>query len=113
MIGKIYETHVQVKDVEASIKFYQDKLGLELGHHSEGKAFFWVGDRGSQMLGVWQVPEDASIKLSHFAFEVELDYLMSSKQWLEERGVEGIGSQGKENIDRLSKCGCRQPVCTS
>jgi lactoylglutathione lyase len=42
-IGKIYETHLQVADLQRSIEFYS-KLGLELAHTSDKRkfAFFWV-----------------------------------------------------------------------
>lgn len=97
MIKQIYETHLEVKDLEASIHFYQEKLGLVLGISSKTRnnAFFWVGGHGNQMLGLWQVPASTDIKKRHFAFEVELDFLVNSIQWLQTQGIQVIGSQGK------------------
>lgn len=40
MIKKLYETHLQVKDLKTAINFYQDKLGLELGYATEKKRLF-------------------------------------------------------------------------
>lgn len=101
MIKKIYETHLDVTSLKASINFYQDKLSLKLGKLSSNAAFFWVGEVGSQLLGLWEVPKGSEIQPRHFAFEVELDFLKRSKVWLEEKGIEVIGSQGKSNREPI------------
>lgn len=103
MIKNLYETHLHVRHLERAIDFYQNKLGLKLASKlSERKvAFFWVGEEKQQMLGLWEKPKDASIQLNHFAFGVELDFLKRSKTWLEARGIEVIGSQGKGNQEPI------------
>ncbi|MGG2091767.1 VOC family protein [Bacillus sp. S13(2024)] len=103
MIKNIYETHLYVGDLERAVEFYQNKLGLKLARKSPERkvAFFGVGEDKQQMLGVWEVPNDTSIQLNHFAFEVELNFLKQSKTWLEERGIEVIGSQGKGNQEPI------------
>jgi catechol 2,3-dioxygenase-like lactoylglutathione lyase family enzyme len=101
MIKKIYETHLEVKNLNASIDFYQNRLGLKFGTISRNAAFFWVGDIGHQFLGLWEVPENSEIQPRHFAFEVELDFLKQSKIWLEERDIKVIGSQGKSNVEPI------------
>lgn len=103
MIKNIYETHLHVKDLERAVDFYQNKLGLKLARKLPERkvAFFWVGEDRQQMLGLWEVPAFASIQLNHFAFEVELNFLKKSKTWLEERGIEVIGSQGKGNQEPI------------
>lgn len=52
MIKKIYETHLHVKDLKVAINFYQEKLGLKLGHATDKNASFWVGKPCYQMLGL-------------------------------------------------------------
>jgi lactoylglutathione lyase len=101
MIQTIYETHLQVKDLERSIQFYQT-LGLPLAHKIEARrcAFFYVGQH-RQMLGLWEVPKDQEVKRSHFAFGVELDDLMNANAWLQSKGIEPVGSFGKEPIEPL------------
>jgi len=100
MIKSIYETHLQVKDLERSIKFYGN-LGIALAHVDKRKcAFFYVGEN-RQTLGLWEVPINTKIEPRHFAFEVDLDFLKRSKVWLEEKGIEVIGSQGKTNEEPI------------
>lgn len=101
MIKKVYETHLEVKNLSDSIDFYQNKLGLKLGKITRNAAFLWVGDIGHQLLGLWEVPKNTEIQTRHFAFEVELDFLKQSKTWLEKRGIEVIGSQGKSNLEPI------------
>jgi lactoylglutathione lyase len=57
MIKNLYETHLQVKDLNTSIEFYNN-LGLELSLLIEDRriAFFYIG-KDRQLLGLWEVPE--------------------------------------------------------
>ncbi|MEH6892419.1 VOC family protein [Bacillus sp. JJ864] len=103
MIKNIYETHLHVRDLEMAIDFYQNKLGLKLARIIPERkvAFFWIGEGRQQMLGLWEKSKDTSIQLNHFAFGVELNFLRRSKAWLEDRGIEVIGSQGKGNEEPI------------
>ena len=58
MIKGLFETHINVADLERSMRFYEDVLGLELGEYEEGRrvAFYWVGGHGEGMLGLWERP---------------------------------------------------------
>lgn len=89
MINGLFETHLNVRDLERSVAFYRDVLGLELGHREDARrvALFWVGRRGEAMLGLWEKPEEFVIP-QHFAFRSELaDVLERSVAWLDERGL--------------------------
>ncbi|MCM3737829.1 VOC family protein [Bacillus cytotoxicus] len=103
MIKNIYETHLHVRDIERAIDFYQNKLGLKLARRLPERkvVFFWIGEDRQQMLGLWEKPKNATIQLNHFAFGVELEFLKRSKTWLEDRGIEVIGSQGKGNEEPI------------
>lgn len=75
-ISGLFEAHLRVQDKQASISFYRDILGLELAHVSNERdfAFFWVGDPGEFMLGLWgpDSPDPPiSSGLSHTAFRVQ------------------------------------------
>lgn len=87
---KLYETHVNSKNLERSIEFYQS-LNLELAHVIEERrvAFFWLGEPGTkeQMLGVWEVLEEEFFR-QHFAFAVSFEQLQEIPQFLERRGIE-------------------------
>jgi lactoylglutathione lyase len=54
-VVRLFEAHLTVSDLEASIAFYRDRVGLELSHVVSVRqaAFFWIGSRGSAMLGLW------------------------------------------------------------
>ncbi|MCT6948577.1 MAG: VOC family protein, partial [Bacillus thuringiensis] len=103
IIQNIYETHLHVKNLEKAINFYQNKLGLTLARKLSKRrvAFFWVGENKKQMLGLWEVNNIEDFEPRHFAFGVNLESLMTSKSWLEERGIEVIGSQGKGNQEPI------------
>jgi len=54
-VDRLFEAHLTASDLDASIAFYRDQVGLELAHVVPARqaAFFWVGSRGSTMLGLW------------------------------------------------------------
>ena len=95
MIEYLYETHLEVRNLEASIAFYE-KLGLRLGIRSEENAFLWIGNSNTNMLGLWNVPEGEELTPQHFAFHVSLEDLLQSKEWLAERGIELLKNKGYE-----------------
>lgn len=59
MIKGLYETHVQVCNLENSVTFYTEILGLKLAHQDENRriAFLWVGKDKEFMLGLWEQKE--------------------------------------------------------
>lgn len=79
MIKGLFETHLYVKDLERSVKFYKNVLGLEECHRDEKRniVFFWVGAPQKFMLGIWQMPE-AEVKPRHFAFECEPEWVLNN-----------------------------------
>lgn len=68
MIKGLYETHVQVSNLEDAIQFYTEVLGLKLAHRDETRpiAFLWVGEGKEFMLGLWEQKEN--LQTRHFAF---------------------------------------------
>ncbi len=49
-----------------------------------------------QMLGLWEVHSSEDFEMKHFAFRVDVAFLKVSKLWLENRGIEVVGSQGRK-----------------
>ncbi len=47
-ITGLFETHLQVRNLERSMEFYGEVLGLELGMKEQARrvAFYWMGGRG-------------------------------------------------------------------
>ncbi|MEJ9111926.1 VOC family protein [Bacillus paramobilis] len=103
MIQSIYETHLHVRNLEKAIDFYQNKLGLTVAKKllKRRVAFFWIGENKKQMLGLWEVHSNEEFETKHFAFRVDLEFLKTSKLWLEKRGIEVVGSQGKGNQEPI------------
>ncbi|WP_400078574.1 VOC family protein [Winogradskyella sp. R77965] len=87
MIKGLYETHLFVEDLERSIDFYANVLGLELCRTRDDRrtAFFWIGEPKQQMLGLWEKPKD-KIDIRHFAFQCEPDWILNeSVNFLKEK----------------------------
>jgi lactoylglutathione lyase len=89
MILGLFETHIDVADLERACRFYGETLGLELGLVDEKRrvAFYWVGPRGEAMLGLWERPSN-EIRPQHFAFRASIeDMLNGSGPYLRERNL--------------------------
>src|SRR5690349_19592195 len=89
MIKGLYETHIEVSDLESAIGFYKDTMGLEFALLEETRriAFFWIGEPKKQMLGLWE-KKDRKVLRRHFAFQCDAtDILEHSVDWLEQRGL--------------------------
>jgi catechol 2,3-dioxygenase-like lactoylglutathione lyase family enzyme len=89
MIHGLFETHINVHNLERSEAFYRDLLGLTPARREDDRrvAFFWIGPRGESMLGLWEKPP-AQIVRQHFAFRSTVDEVLHrSVDWLHERGL--------------------------
>jgi lactoylglutathione lyase len=78
MIKGLYETHLFVENLEVSIAFYRDVMGLQQCHYEEERrtAFFWIGKPKEAMLGIWEKPKD-EIDKRHFAFRCEKEFILN------------------------------------
>lgn len=93
MIKGLYEAHLPVSNLQASISFYK-KLGLTLTREPQEHdkvAFFWI-DPGRSWIGLWE--NEQAVKtpyhpsLRHIAFEVSLEDLKNAKTHLHSLGIE-------------------------
>jgi len=89
MIRGLYEAHLPVSDMDASVAFYE-KLGLEVYDKTSRVTFLWI-EQGKSQLGLWKsdhvsTPYHPSIR--HIAFYVSLDDLRRSQKWLNDNGLE-------------------------
>jgi predicted enzyme related to lactoylglutathione lyase len=82
MIKSLYETHLEVSNLEKSIEFYE-KLGIKLVNKIEERrvAFFFIGKQ-NEMLGLWEKEKGKEVNTGHFAFGVSLDDLEKSIDWV-------------------------------
>lgn len=78
MIKGLFETHLFVENLERSIDFYTNVLGLEQYLYEEERraAFFWIGKPRQAFLGIWEKPKE-EIDLRHFAFECDWDWILN------------------------------------
>ena len=85
----LFETHLTVSDLERSVTFYRDVVGLPLALElpERGAAFMWIGAPGRAMLGLWSLGS-APLALSlHIAFRASLQDVMGACERLRSLGV--------------------------
>lgn len=88
MISGLFETHLKVADLERSMHFYGEVLGLELGNVDWARriAFYWLGGRGQAVLGLWEAPPE-KVAPQHFAFRSTLEQMHQASAFLRDRGL--------------------------
>jgi lactoylglutathione lyase len=94
----LFETHLTVSDLERSVAFYRDVVGLPLALQLDerGAAFFWVGKPGSAMLGLWSLGS-APLGLSlHVAFAAPLKDVLAACEALRANGIVPLSFFGVE-----------------
>ena len=85
----LFETHLTVSDLERSVAFYRDVVGLPLALAlpERGAAFLWIGAPGEAMLGLWSLGS-APLALSlHVAFRASLQDVMGACERLRSLGL--------------------------
>ncbi|MFL6410236.1 MAG: VOC family protein [Nitrososphaeraceae archaeon] len=106
-IHGLFETHLTVSDLQRSIAFYRDIIGLQLALEvsERNAAFFWIGDHSSNysrqsMLGLWSVGT-APLGLNlHVAFEVAaINDLLEAPKRLKDQGIMPLSFFGKESLE--------------
>lgn len=92
----LFEAHLTVANLDASIAFYRDVLGLELAYTTAAReaAFFWVGSRGSAMLGIWAAGPVPQRITTHVAFTASLADVLAAPQALSAAGVTPLDFDG-------------------
>jgi catechol 2,3-dioxygenase-like lactoylglutathione lyase family enzyme len=99
-IEGLFETHITVSDLQRSITFYRDVVGLEVGllQPERPAAFFWVGGRGRSMLGVFSLGSCPLTMRHHLAFQVKLEDVLAAPLKLRSAGIAPLGGD-REPID--------------
>jgi len=95
-IDGLYETHLTVANLEASVSFYQDVVGLELARIIETRrcAFFWIANKENSMLGLWETGSGPMRMHLHLAFRMTLNSVLSAANALKGKGVTPRGFSG-------------------
>ncbi len=95
----LFEAHISVRDLDRSITFYRDIVGLEVGlvqpERGAGSALLWVGGRGRSMLGLFSIGQSwpLTVMQHHVAFQMDLSDLLSSVERLRAAGVTPTGNR--------------------
>jgi lactoylglutathione lyase len=97
----LFETHLTVADLERSMAFYGDIVGLPLALHvpERGAAFFWVGEPGRSMLGLWSIGSAPMGMRLHIAFTTPLDGVLAACDGLRAAGVTPRSFFGQETSE--------------
>jgi lactoylglutathione lyase len=96
-VDRLFEAHLVVADLDASIAFYRDRVGLELAHVTPARhaAFFWVGSRGTTMLGLWTGGAAPQKTTTHIAFAVRRDDVIAAPRALQSAGITPLDFDGR------------------
>jgi lactoylglutathione lyase len=100
-IRDLFESHLTVSDLQRSMAFYGDILGLELAYVLPERkvAFYWIGGRGSSMLGLWEVGPTPQRLSLHTAFRVDLANLLRAPESLRSAGVTPLDFAGNPTTE--------------
>src|SRR5438105_14987930 len=79
-VRDLFESHLTVTDLQRSMSFFEQTLGLELAEvfWERRVAFYWIGGRGNSMLGLWEVGTGPQRLSLHIAFQADLPHLLDA-----------------------------------
>jgi lactoylglutathione lyase len=93
----LFETHLTVADLERSVAFYRDVVGLPVALEmpDRGAAFHWIGEPGQAMLGLWTLGSAPMGMQLHIAFDVALPDVLGAPEALRALGVDPLSFFGE------------------
>jgi lactoylglutathione lyase len=96
-VDRLFEAHLIVASLDASIAFYRDRLGFELAHVMPARqaAVFWIGSRGNSMLGLWQAGAGPQKTITHIAFAAAADDVIAAPGKLRAAGIAALDFNGQ------------------
>jgi lactoylglutathione lyase len=96
-VDGLFEAHLNVSDLERSVPFYRDVVGLALASELPERqvAFFWCGQPGGSMLSLWGQGSMPMAMRLHVAFSVSLKEVLAAPERLAAHGVEPLSFFGE------------------
>src|SRR5215813_2655803 len=93
---RLFEAHLTVANLDTSVEFYRDRVGLELAHVVPARqaAFFWLGSRGTTMLGLWAAGSAPQKTTTHIAFATTRDDVIAAPRALQLAGITPLDFDG-------------------
>jgi lactoylglutathione lyase len=100
-VRRLFESHLTVSDLQRSVNFYRDLVGLTLALEvpERNVAFFWVGEAGDSLLGLWSLGSSPLGITLHVAFEATIDDLLGAPNRLESQGITPLSFFGAETTE--------------
>jgi GNAT superfamily N-acetyltransferase len=97
----LFETHLTVSDLNRSIGFYRDVVGLPLALElpERGAAFFWIGGPGEAMLGLWSLGSTPVGLSLHIALKASLEDVLSACDALRSIDITPLSFFGTETTE--------------
>jgi lactoylglutathione lyase len=93
----LFETHLTVADLNRSVAFYRDIVGLAVALElpERGAAFHWIGKPGQAMLGLWSIGSAPMGMRLHVAFDMALADVQAAPDRLKAQGVQPLSFFGE------------------
>ena len=91
-IEALFETHLTVADLQRSMFFFGGALGLTFAEvfWDRKVAFYWVGERGGSMLGLWEVGNSPQRLSLHPAFRTSVPNILKAPALLRSASIEPL-----------------------
>jgi len=92
----LFEAHLTVTDLDRAVRFYRDSLGftVALAAQSRQAAFFWVGEAGTSMLGLWAAGSGPQQMSLHVAFRATVSRVLAAPRALKAAGITPLDFDG-------------------
>ncbi len=105
-VRDLFESHLTVRDLQRSMIFYSEIVGLELAElfWDRKVAFYWIGGRGNAMLGLWEVGSGPQKINFHIAFRSDLKELPDAPARLRASGVVSLHFHGAPTEGPIVLC---------
>lgn len=99
--SRLFEAHLTVTDIDRSLSFYRDVVGLPVAFvlPERAAAFLWIGGRGDSMLGLWSLGSAPVGITSHVAFAATLEDVLGACDALRGIGVPPLSFFGDETTE--------------
>lgn len=91
-VKDLFETHLTVRNLARSMKFFEEVVGI---HRATvfldfRVAFYWIGEFGQSMLGIWEVPHSPETLHHHIAFRAEMRDILQAANRLQAFGIPAL-----------------------
>jgi lactoylglutathione lyase len=93
----LFETHLTVADLQRSVAFYRDVVGLPVALEvpERGAAFLWIGKAGQSMLGLWSIGSAPMGMQLHIAFDMSLADVLAAPERLRVQSIQPLSFFGE------------------